>query len=340
MQLGARPTARRRGLAGNIENGLAVPLLGGEALFDLVFGSYRKFAAFLAAELAYPLPSTSSLARVLRFYKLSRQEQGYTDSDLRADYLFYVKKYIVELLRSEGADADRIAEAEQKRDDDTLSVSQLAEECGYPRFAEPDDPLQVLANKPFRAYITTSPFTFVESALIRAGKRPYTAVCLWRPALENALKAEPVARFADSYMPSREQPLVYHLFGLDAYADTLVLTEDDHLDFLINVSQYRGDESRDRIHALARDALSRDLLLLGFTLDTLPFRTVFGGLVRPVDPDNPVKSGICCLQLEESDAQRVEFQELLQREAATYVKGGGHFEVFWGDLKGYAATLG
>ena len=45
------------------------------------------------------------------------------------------------------------------------TVTGFAGVLGYPRFhRDPKDPLQVLANLPFRVLLTTSPYTFLEAA--------------------------------------------------------------------------------------------------------------------------------------------------------------------------------
>jgi hypothetical protein len=105
----------------------------------------------------------------------------------------------------------------------------------------------VWADLPVRVVLTTSPYTFIEDALRRAGKTPRTEVCRWRKELDSI---EPV--IDGDYRPSALEPLVYHLHGLDAYPDSLVLTEDDHLEFLVNVCQGQGNNAADRVHALVR----------------------------------------------------------------------------------------
>lgn len=109
----------------------------------------------------------------------------------------------------------------------------------------------MLADLPFKIYLTTSPYTFIEEALRRAGKQPRTEICRWRRELDSIDSV-----IDDTYKPSTHEPLIYHLHGLDRYADSLVLTEDDYLEFLVNVVQGQGNNAVDRIHALVRKTLS------------------------------------------------------------------------------------
>ena len=57
------------------------------------------------------------------------------------------------------------------------------------------------------------------------------------------------------YDPEPKIPLVYHLFGRDEAPASLVLTEDDHLEFLTATYQDRG-RGTDPIHSRVRRAMS------------------------------------------------------------------------------------
>ena len=188
----------------------------------------------------------------------------------------------------------------------------------------PEDPLLVLANLPIKVYLATSPHTFLEDALRRAGKTPRTELCRWRKELDSIDPA-----IDKSYRPSAREPLVYHLHGLDAYPDSLVLTEDDHLEFLVNVCQGQGNESADRVHGLVRKALFDDLILLGFSLSGWPFRVLYNGLIKPNGRQED--RGICCLQLVPGEDEKRYLQDYLEREA--------RFDVFWGDVPQYTREL-
>ena len=70
--------------------------------------------------------------------------------------------------------------------------------------------------------------------------------------------------------PSKEQPLVYHLHGFDQYPESLVLTEDDYLEFLVAISSDKG-RNTDPVPKPVREALvESSLLLLGHSLLPAP----------------------------------------------------------------------
>lgn len=300
--------------------GRVVPILSDAALVDLVLGGQPRLVTRLAEFMAYPLPDKDRLVQVVRFYKLANNLK---EQDVKSNYLNFVKNYIYYLAQEERVSADLLAEAEAQVDD--LAVSDFAHVLGYPHFsAGADDLLPLLANLPIKVFLTTSPHTFVEDALTAAGKQPLTELCRWRRELDNIDPA-----ISPGYRPTPQQPLVYHLHGLDAYPDSLVLSEDDHLEFLVNICQGAGNNAMDRVHGLVRQALFDDLILLGFSLADWGFRGLYAGLIKPNGRQED--RGVCCLQLVPDRTEQQYLEDYLEREA--------RFEVFWGTLHEYALEL-
>lgn len=321
----------RLGLAESIKNGRAVPILSDEAIFDLVLEGHPSLTEAYAQYAGYPLDDRDNLPRVAKYYKLNRQKEAqlkdedFTHNDLRVDFFDFVKNFIYAQAEQHGADADMLLEAEAQFQ--TTTVTQFAAALGFPSFDRGQaDPLQVLANLPFRVLLTTSPYTFLEAALIKAGKTPYTTVIRWRQDLRDLIDL----RAAELHQPDAQRPLVCHLFGLDSHSSSLVLTEDDYLEFLVDVNLARGDDKRDSIPAQVRKALSSDLLVLGFSLNSWAFRALYAGLIKSDDTRSAEKRGIC-VQLPPSEAERAYLHDYLQREA--------RFEVAWSDLSHYAQGL-
>lgn len=303
-----------------IRDGRVVPILSDDAAFDLVLDGYQTFLGAYAKYAEYPLVDKENLVKVAKFFQLHR---SYNDEELKADYLNYVKNHIYYLAKAAGADDDMLAEAEEQVDE--LAVSAFAGLLGYPQLAGGRNHLLLaLANLPIRIYLTTSPYTFLEEALRLAGKQPRTELCRWRRELDTIESV-----IDDAYRPSAEEPLVYHLHGLDQYADSLVLTEDDYLEFLVNVAQGQGNDAIDRVHALVRKALSDDLIVLGFRLNSWAFRVLYAGLINPNSKSED--RGVCCLQLVPESEEMRYLEDYARREAK--------FDVFWGTLAEYAQEL-
>jgi hypothetical protein len=74
-------------------------------------------------------------------------------------------------------------------------------------------------------------------------------------------------------------PVVFHLHGHDEVPESLVLTEDDYLDFLVNVSRDPQIIPRRIQKALA----STSLLFIGYRLADWDFRVLFRGLIGSLE---------------------------------------------------------
>lgn len=88
----------------------------------------------------------------------------------------------------------------------------------------------------------------------------------------------------EDFEPSIESPLVYHLFGLETYPDSLVLTEDDCIEFLFRVAQDQQNRTghHGRIHGRIYEVITdKPLLLLGYDLQDWYFKVLFNSLIVP-----------------------------------------------------------
>lgn len=135
-----------------------------------------------------------------------------------------------------------------------------------PDFGRPDEPHGVLAGLPLPVYITTTYYDFMTRALhesVPIGRTAVAERCRWHPQ-----DREDTSRIAPDYNPEPSRPLVYHLYGQFGAERSLVLTEDDHLDFLMNTS-----EDSNLIPPVVKKALrNTTLLFLGYHICDLEFR--------------------------------------------------------------------
>jgi hypothetical protein len=316
-----------------VRGGSALPIVSHSAIFDLALFGHDRFVSYYAEKVGYPYAGVPDVGQLASYDRYANQA---SDVDCKEFYLTCLKNHIFREARAAGAGADALAEA--KAQAARLSASAFATLLGYPRFDRPQaQPLLVLADLPFKTYLTLSITTFLEDALRRAGKDPVTRMCRWRGPVDAPEKD--LWLIPDNYSPSKDRPLVYHLCGLDAdpagktpLPDSLALTQEDHLELLVNLAQDRGKENADRLPALVRGALFDDVLLLGFTLDSWAFRALYYGLIRQTGREKD-RRGLCCVQLPLSEREKQEkyLQGYLDREA--------RFDIFWGDMYQYAAEL-
>lgn len=343
MRDASRRNQARPGRFANIKSGQAVPILSAEAIFDLVFPGHaslaQTYAEYVCGALGdnehmpgMPAFLKEDMPGMAQFFKLRRQREAllqrmdYTHDDLRADFCSFIKEFIFDYAQAQKVDPSLLDEAEAQINDKT--VTEFAAILQYPRLdGNQDDPLQVLANLPFRILLTTSPYRFLEAALVNAGKTPRTIMIRWCQDLRNLEKAS-IPEVPEGRDP-KDFPLVCHLFGLDTNSSSLVLTEDDYLNFLRDVSLARGDDKRDSVPSDVRKALSSDLLILGFSLKSWAFRVLYAGLIKSEDSGRGNR-GIC-VQLPPNEDERDYLHDYLQREAL--------FDVDWNDLSQYVRDL-
>jgi hypothetical protein len=303
-----------------IKAGKVVPIISHVVDHNLILGGNTALVEAYAEYVQYPLADKHNLPQMAQFKGVT--DESITDAwALKTDYINFIKNRLFDLAEAEGAAEEVLAEVEEAFDD--VSFSEFSGRLGYPRFNQgPADPLLILAELPLPIYLTTSYHDFIEVALKRAGKEPRTEICRWHKGLESIPSV-----FETDYQPSKEAPLVYHLHGLDAYPESLVLTENDYLEFLVATSQEMG-RGTDPIPKRVRQAMAdSSLILLGYSLPSLEFKVVFWGLIRP----RPLQHTSVSIQLLPSDHERKFLQEYLRREAK--------FEVYWGDIQEYVHEL-
>jgi len=194
------------------------------------------------------------------------------------------------------------------------------------------DPHQVLASLPLPIYVTAHPSNLLAHALEAAGKEPVVELCRWRPEGKWPPSIKKVDR---TYEPSENRPLVFHLFGHLDYPDSLVMTEDDYFDYLINLSQ-----NPKLIPSFVQGKLADSaLLFLGFHIEEWDFRVLLrsllnqeGGGLRVMYPHLAAQIDLAGSVLSPEGARAYldkYFQEFRDASIA----------IFWGTVDQFAAQL-
>jgi hypothetical protein len=244
----------------------------GPGLIEFLLGSQREVARRWAIKYKFPMSphDLQDLPQVAQFLSVN-QSPDFPASELR-DYL------LAELIEQYGEQlpADLL---EDGRGDSAERLGQLISAIGRQRRNEnPSDPYRVLANLPFRVYITANPDDLLEDALREVGREPIVDVCRWKQPNIMFDEEWPAAikdRLPDFVGPTAEHPFVYHLFGVLSLPQTLVLTEDDYFKYLTGVV-----ENVDMNPACITKVWSSNaLLFLGFQLDEWNFRVMFRSIM-------------------------------------------------------------
>jgi hypothetical protein len=194
-----------------------------------------------------------------------------------------------------------------------------------PELARDDEPHRVLAELPLPIYLTTNYDDFMARALRAAGKEPVEEFCRW--TVRESFGPS-VFEASGGFEPTVQRPLVYHLHGLLGRPESLVLTEDDYIDFLVNVAD------PDVIPPRVREALSDSMLLfIGYRLADWNFRVLYRGLVEKVDPSGRRQN--LTVQLRPGDVSSPDAaQAYLDRYFDTM-----SVRVFWGDAVDFLGEL-
>jgi hypothetical protein len=135
-----------------------------------------------------------------------------------------------------------------------------------PDYNDPDNPYKILADLPLPVYITTGYDDFMFQALKKAEKDVQSEMCRWNKSISDAPSI-----LSEGFSPTVANPVVFHFHGSTDNLDSLVLTEDDYFEFLMNVSK----DPKLIPSRIEKAMTGSSLLLLGFRLSDWDFRVMF-----------------------------------------------------------------
>lgn len=193
---------------------------------------------------------------------------------------------------------------------------------------DPDEPYTVFSSLPLSLFITTNYDNFMSESLSLRGKNPKHEVCRWN----KFLKAFADARLKGAYNPTATNPLVYHLHGHVSTLESLVLSEDDYLDFMVSFF-----ENPKLLHSRIQRALAgSSLLFVGYSFSDFNFRVLFrliaGGLERSL------KRLHVAVQLPPEPELGIS-PDVVQRYLNSYFEEGMNVRVYWGTAREFARDL-
>lgn len=216
-----------------------------------------------------------------------------------------------------------------------LNVVEQLRGKGPPNFAAEDEIHGAVADLNLPLYITTNYDNFMTLALERDSppRVPRREFCYWHFIRRH----EPLPDL-EPLNPTRDTPVVYHLHGRLSDPDSMVLTEDDYLDFLMCISQTQELLPPQIQKAFA----STSLLFLGYSLDDMNFKVLFrklaaykrmgrGGqhfsvqLAPKVEGETP------------SDEEKARVGRQLEHLRSYY--GSIDVKVYWGTCQNFARDL-
>jgi hypothetical protein len=206
-------------------------------------------------------------------------------------------------------------------------VAEIIKDAGYPDFEKADEPHMTLASLPLPLYMTTNYDDFMFQALKRTPpKKPQLFVNRWYDP-DNKVKGGqgvPGEGAVSELDPTELTPAVYYFHGHKDNLDTMVLTEDDYLDFLVRISR-----DQKLIPPRIQEAISgTSLLFIGYGLNDTNFRVIFRGLVE--NRWNTRKFSVT-VQLQPGEPGAVAY--------LTRYFGSFGIRVYWGNARAFVSEL-
>jgi TIR domain/SIR2-like domain len=303
-----------RALLGHLRGGRVTPITG-TGLTDSLMGSRRQIAHDFAQSFEFPMSrhQRDDLPQVAQFITVMTN----TDT-LRSELAEHLR---AELQRRFGG------EFEGSLPDLLIATwHRLRSHVEW-------DAHTVLARLPCPIFITGHPISVLGAALREAGKEPVEEVCRWRADVydwpPSTLEAEP------GYVPSVERPLVFHVFGHLAVPESLVITEDDYIEFVIGVA-----ENQTAIPPRVRAALADSaLLLLGFGLQDHDVRVLLRSLVSQQGGNRHHRYTHVAAQVDLSNdmVSPLRARRYLERYFGKYREPS--IDIYWGTVDEFTADL-
>ena len=312
--LGAKnPKIFWTGLIRNIQTGKCTPIIG-PRVHGRWIPSRNEVAQLWAKQHEYPFGDKVNLARVAQ-YMASSLGEDFPRTEL-------VNTSMEELLR-------RLPEElRPAKKVNTLSELIRASNLQSLIASDPNEVHGVLASLNLPLYLTTNYVSFMTEILASRGHKPTRELCRWNERLDGLPS---IFEDRPDYVPTPEEPLVYHFFGTDEEPDSVVLTEDNYFDWLVKVSA-----EPERVPPVIQAAMTNtQLMFLGYSMHDIEFRVIMRGLVATRGQRRNIKH--VAVQLDEDDV-KVENIESVQTFLQQYFQDA-EINVYWGSMEQFISEL-
>jgi len=190
---------------------------------------------------------------------------------------------------------------------------------------------RILANLRLPIYITTNYDDFLTRALKAAGRDPRVEVCRW-----NNWLYEDHEYSEDE--PTEDHPLVFHLHGDLSDEGSLLVTEDDYIDFTVSLSQRGGAEDPVIPHWIRRALGRTTLLFVGYSLEDWNFRILMRQLIEQLRVLRHQQSPSISIQLSDTTIPPKK-RQAAQRFLAEYLDTTSAIRVYWGQAEPFLKEL-
>lgn len=191
---------------------------------------------------------------------------------------------------------------------------------------------RILASMRFPLFITTNYDDLLERALMAANRPPRVEICRW-----NQNVFDDYGKYAPGEI-SVEHPGVFHMHGALSSAASLLVTEDDYVDFTVRLAL---EDHVDVLwhHVRRRMGGQNSLLFLGYSLEDWNFRVLMRYLLLQQKLHRSQQASNLSIQLPNSHLsldKRRKSEAFLQQ----YFQNSSAIVVHWTDVSDFLAELG
>jgi hypothetical protein len=309
----------------DIEQGTCTPFIGAGACSGH-FPLAGDLAQALAEDEAYPIGSSQrDLAAVAQYMAVNHANGTYPKREVARFFGF----------QQPGEDVVR----------KNARLIRLYESRQDLNLADEDDPHVVLANIKSAVYLTTNYDDFLFKAVKgRASANgvtdPQRDLCRWTETLFEQRRSP----FDAAYDPTRKKPVIYHLHGHADVPESIVITEDDYTDFIVNISSELsvskiGKGKKERLPVAIRNTLRNNtLLFVGYHVADQNLRVILRLLSQKLGTaDQRLNVAIQLSPTHDPADLRLadHIQEYLEKRYAWSLR----MQVYWGDAREFAREL-
>lgn len=303
-------------LLDNIADGVCTPFLGAGVTAALLPGP-GELAQTLAVANNYPFLDLSDFPRVAQFMATTDKTR------LRNEVQRMLVEGFKRRMNLPAAPSDRRSQLTA-----LIAAADWSQRC---RQVFETELHHLLADLELPLYITTNFDNFMALALANKLGKPVRRLAVdWRAPLRQTA-ARP--HFDLEPPLHKDDPVVLHLFGNDDDVLSMVLSEDDYLDYLARIA-------RDYEYLLPTSVTARlartTLLFLGYRLEDLDLKIILRGLLTHLDLERWGMLHVA-VQLEAAT-----IDEAKQREVVRYFQryfAHSRIDVYWGSTQQFIADL-
>lgn len=314
----------------SIEKDQCLPILG-PGMVQPYVGSRQYIAKTLSDRYYFPMAfrDRTNLRQVTQYLEVDYEDRDLMVKKIQEEYAKHIRKIHARQLRNSSLDIDK------------LSLDDLIKEivC-YHMQTDPLNPHRLLAEIPFKLYLTSNLAGVMTQALEEmVNRRPVELA--YKPKQSRSLHTD----LQTEYKLSRNEPMVYHLFGnLSGATENITLTENDYFEFLINFSKEMNTARRNRRipECVYGQLTGSSLLFLGFNVREWDFHVIYRIWKSLEGAEYNKKKPNVAVQIDPDDDYAIDpkrARKYLEDLFGDFSGGRMQVNIYWGTTRDFIVDL-